>query len=97
MSVGFPKSRADVDDRAGSLTVSLRNNFDAIDQFKRFLDSTTDDELTKAPYNYTAQDVAYLKSAFNDMAKLGQIYRGEVDQSPAYDFRTFAQYLTGVL
>lgn len=97
MSVGFPKAQADVDDRAGSLSVSLRNTFDAIDQFKLFLDSTPDADLIKAPYNYTSQDVATLKSAYNDLAKLGQIYRGEIDQSPAYDFRTFAHQLTGVL
>lgn len=97
MSVGFPKARADVDDRAGSLAVTIRNTFDAIDQFKLFLDSTPDAELTAAPYNYTSSDVAYLKSAYNDLAKLGQIYRGEIEQSPAYDFRTFAHQLTGVL
>lgn len=97
MPVGFPQARADVDDRAGTLAVTIRNTFDAIDQFKLFLDSTPDADLTKAPYNYTSQDVAILKSAYNDLAKLGQIYRGEIDQSPAYDFRTFAHQLTGVL
>jgi hypothetical protein len=97
MAVGFPKARADVDDRAGSLAVTLRNTFDGIDQFKLFLDSTPDADLTSAPYNYTAGDVAVLKSAYNDLAKLAQIYRGEIEQSPAYDFRTFAHQLTGVL
>jgi hypothetical protein len=97
MSVGYPKARADVDDRAGSLAVSIRNTFDAIDQFKAFLDSTPDSDLQAPPYNYSSQDVAYLKSAYNDLAKLGQIYRGEIGQSPAYDFRSFAKYLTGVL
>src|SRR4029077_12873558 len=97
MAVGFPKARADVDDRSGSLAVTLRNTFDAINQFKLFLDSTPDADLTSAPYNYTAADVAVLKSAYNDLAKLGQIYQGEIGQSPAYDFRTFAHQLTGVL
>lgn len=77
--------------------MTLRNTFDAVDQFKLFLDSTPDADLQAPPYNYTNQDVAYLKSAYNDLAKLGKIYRGEIDQSPAYDFTTFAKYLTGVL
>lgn len=97
MAAGLPKARADVDNQSGTLAVSLRNIFDAIDQFKLFLDSTPDADLTSAPYNYTSQDVATLKSAYNDLAKLGQIYRGEIGQSPAYDFRTFAHQLTGVL
>jgi hypothetical protein len=97
MSVGLPKGRSEVDDRSGSLAASLRNTFDAIDQFKLFLDSTPDADLQAPPYNYTSQDVAYLKSAYNDLAKLGQIYRGEIAQTPAYDFRSFAKYLTGVL
>jgi hypothetical protein len=97
MAVGFPKARADVDQQAGSLAVSLRNTFDAIDQFKLFLDSTPDAELEAAPYNYTPGDVAVLKSAYNDLAKLGGIYRGTGTQAQAYDFRTFAHQLTGVL
>jgi hypothetical protein len=97
MAAGLPKARSDVDNQSGSLSVSLRNIFDAIDQFKLFLDSTPDAELEAAPYNYTAGDVATLKSAYNDLAKLGRIYRGADTQSSAYDFRTFAHQLTGVL
>lgn len=97
MSVGFPKARSEVDDRAGTLAVTIRNTFDAIDQFKLFLDSTPDAELTSAPYNYTSTEVAQLKSAYNDLANLGRIYRGEVNLDEAYDFRTFAHLLTGVL
>jgi hypothetical protein len=97
MSVGFPKARAEVDNQSGTLAVSLRNLFDGIDNFKAFLDETPDADLQAPPYNYTAQDVAYLKSAFNDLAKLGQIYRGQGTQSTPYDFRTFANHLTGVL
>lgn len=97
MSVGFPKARADVDDRAGSLATGIRNTFESIDQFKLFLDATPDSELIAPPYNYTTQEVAYLKSAYNDLAKLGRIYRGEISQTPPYDFTTFAKYLTGVL
>lgn len=97
MSVGFPKARADVDNQSGTLAVTLRNLFDQIDNFKAYLDATPDADLTGAPYNYTSQEVAYLKSAYNDLAKLGQIYRGQATQSTAYDFQTFAKHLTGVL
>lgn len=97
MSVGYPRSRADIDQRAGTLCVQLRNTFDEIDRFKTFLDATPDVDLEAAPTNYTVTDVAQLKSAFTDLAKLAAIYRGEQTQATPYDFATFAKLLTGVL
>lgn len=97
MSVGYPKGKADVDERSGTLCVSLRNVFGEIAAFQAFLQSTPDSDLTKAPYNYELGEVAVLKSAFNDLAKLGQIYEGNEIQPEPYDFTTFAHLLTGVL
>lgn len=97
MAVGYPKTRADIDDRAGALAVGLRNVFAQIDAFKTFLDATPDADLTAAPINYTSGDVAVLKSAFGDLAKLAAIYRGEQSLAAAQDFRAFAKQLAGVL
>jgi hypothetical protein len=97
MAAGFPRARADIDQRAGTLAITLRNTFDEIDRFKAFLDTVPDADLEAAPILYSGEDVAYLKSAFADLARLGEIFRGETTQPQAYDFRTFAQHLAGVL
>jgi len=97
MAVGYPKTRADIDDRSGALAVGVRNLFDQIVAFKAFLDATPDTDLTAAPINYTTGDVAVLKSAFSDLAKLAAIYRGEQALPSAQDFRAFAKQLAGVL
>jgi hypothetical protein len=78
------------------LAVTVRNMFDEIDRFKAFLDTMPDADLTAAPYNYTPTEVAQLKSAFADLALLGDIYHGKDTVATAYDFGTFAQLLTGV-
>ena len=97
MSVGYPKGKADVDERSGTICVALRNIFNEVDQFQTFLLATPDADLTSPPYNYTPQEVAILKSAFNDLVKLASIYRGNTAQPDPYDFRTFSKLLTGVL
>lgn len=97
MSVGYPKGKADVDERSGTICISLRNILDEVLAFQSFLQSTPDSDLTGPPYNYTGQEVAVLKSAFNDLAKLSGIYEGKIALPEPYDFRTFAHLLTGVL
>jgi len=94
MSVGYTVGKADVDGRAGALALALRNDFDAIRNFKIWLDAQTDQMLTAL--NYTPGDISTLRSAITDLAKLVGIYEGTQTQSPAYDFRTFAKLLTGV-
>lgn len=97
MSVGYPKGKAEIDERSGTISVALRNILEEVDQFQLFLLATPDADLTSPPYNYTPQEVAVLKSAYNDLAKLASIYRGNTAQPDAYDFRTFSKLLTGVL
>ena len=96
MAAGYPSARADIDARAGTLVVTLRNTFDEVARFKAFLDATPDADLEAAPRNYTATEVAQLKSAFSDLAVLGAVFRGEAS-SDVYDYRTFAKLLVGVL
>lgn len=97
MAVGYPKGKSEVDERSGTICVSLRNILEEVLQFQQFLQATPDADLTSPPYNYTEQDVAVLKSAFNDLTKLAHIYLGQDTQLDPYDFRTFSKLLTGVL
>lgn len=97
MTVGYPLTKADVDSRAGSLAVDLRNKLTEIRNFKVKLDSLTDAELgTGGGLGYSTAEIANLRSAFTDMDKLAQIYLGLATQGSAYDFRTFAKFLMGV-
>ena len=91
---GFAKDQADIDFRAGSLAVSLRNTFAEIERFKQFLDATPDQELEDL--GYTSQEVAVLKSAFTDMNKLALIYNGDDIQAAPNDFGFWARQLMGV-
>jgi hypothetical protein len=97
VAAGLPRNRVDIDQRAGTLAVTLRNAFDEVDRFAAFLNTMPDADLEAAPYNYTSTDVAQMKSAFGDLARLGRVYRGEEAGGAAYDFQTFAKLLTGVM
>ena len=94
MTVGYAVSKADCDGRAGALALALRTDFDAIRNFKIWLDAQTDPVLTSL--GYAAGEIATLRSALTDLAHLGGIYEGTQTQGAAYDFRTFAKLLTGV-
>jgi hypothetical protein len=94
---GLPRNRVDIDQRAGILAMTVRNTFDEVDRFQAFLSTMPDADLSKAPYDYTAAEVAQMKSAFADLARLARIYRGEEDGGGAYDFQTFVKLLTGVM
>ena len=98
MSVGFPISKGDIDNRAGSLAVTLRDDFLRIRQFKAWLDTQPDGNLTGlTPVPYTSGEVATLRSAYVDLDKLAQIYLGLATQGTTYDFQTFAKLVVGVI
>jgi hypothetical protein len=95
VSVGFPTNKGDVDSRAGSLAVTVRDDLARIRQFKAWLDTQTDGNLTGL--TYTTAEVATLRSAYTDLDKLAQVYLGLATQGTTYDFQTFAKLLTGVV
>jgi hypothetical protein len=68
VSVGFPQTKAEVDARAGQLTLTLRDTLVQIRNFKAFLDTKTDTELQNTPFLYSAGEVAVLRSGALDLA-----------------------------
>lgn len=92
MTVGIYATKSDVDVHAGQLAQKLRDVLDDIGNFKMWLDSQTDPDLT-TNYSYSTGDIATLRSSYVDLEKLHQIYLGLATQTPAYDFRTFAKLL----
>lgn len=99
MSVGLTKNKADIDNRLAAVTLELRTAFDHIETLKTVLDTMTDGDLlalTGSP-SYTAGEVAILRSAMTDLDQLRAVYKGLATRTPAYDYRTFAKLLTGVV
>ena len=88
MAVGTPTSRASVDATSGDLVRSLDRVATQIDEFKAWLDATPDAELTSPAYGYSTEDVALLKSAYNDLSTLIGLYRTQ--------YRQFAGQLAGM-
>lgn len=94
MTVGYAAGKADIDNRAGQIVIELRTVMADIRNFKLFLDSQVDADLTGR--GYAAADISTLRSAFVDLARLAGVYDGTQTQAAGYDFRTFAKLLTGV-
>lgn len=96
MSVGLnTPTKAQIDATAGSLPMTLEDWIVRVERMQAFLAATLDATLTSAPYNYTAGEVAILKSAFTDYTQLIAIYRGSQNLASAKDFRTFSKQLIG--
>ena len=96
MSIGLSTTKADIDAQAGNVALQVREALRAVQLLQVWLAATPDVTLTSAPYNYTSDEVAQLKSAFTDLDKLRTIYEGTATQSSTYDFRTFAKLLVSV-
>jgi hypothetical protein len=97
MAVGYSADKGQIDMRAGSLSVQIRDTFHQIEEFQNFLEGKTDAELMTDPYNYSSDDVLLLKSAFSQLDMLRQVAFGEI-AAPAgtNNFLFFSAKLTGV-
>jgi hypothetical protein len=94
MSVGLPKGKNDIDYRAGQIVVQLRDILEAVDNFKLMLDAYPDVDMEAA--GWTPTEVAVMKSAYGDLAKLSRISKAQDTQIAVSDFMFWARKLTGV-
>lgn len=95
MSVGLTTNKTDLDNRAASIALTLRNTFVQIKDFKTKLDTMTNADLQALGYAISPDEAAILKSSFTDLDQLRTVYEGTGTRTPAYDYRTFAKQLTG--
>lgn len=95
MSVGYSTTKSDIDSRAGTLAITLRDDLQKVRVFKAWLDTQPDGNLTAL--GYSQAEVNVLRSAYVDLDKLAQIYGALTTQATTYDFQTFAKQLVGVL
>jgi len=96
MAVGFPLLKVDIDARAGSLVVQLRDTFEKIRLFKAVLDAfAQDSDLTAL--GYSQADVTLLRAAIFDLDKLRQVGAAQATQAATNDFWFSAKKLAGVV
>lgn len=91
--VGIQVDRSAIDRVSGNLAQSVERAFDQIDDFKMWLDTKVDGDLTAL--GYSVAEVADLRSAYGDLAQLSTLYRGTASLGVAKDFRTFVKRLWG--
>lgn len=94
MSVGFTTTKSSLDQQSGLLAQQIIQWADTAINLQRYLAAAPDADLEAL--GYSPEDVALLKSASNDMNKLAEVFRGEAEQTPAYDFRTFTARIAGL-
>lgn len=94
MSVGLPVTKTEVDARSGDTARLFQRAFEDAATMQLFLVGKTEQDLIDL--GYTAQEVAVLKTAYNDLEFLGQLWVGIAVLPAAKDFRVFVRQLWGV-
>jgi alpha-D-ribose 1-methylphosphonate 5-phosphate C-P lyase len=94
MSVGIQVTKGQIDNDSSMLARQIDAWAESVTSMQAYLVATPDADLIAM--GYTVEDVALLKSAIGDLAHLAQVYYGADEQTPAYDFRTFAKRLMGL-
>ena len=97
LSIGFAKTKADIDNRAGAIAVDIRDALTRAQRLNTILAAMTTNELVALGYDeLTKSEVSVLKSAIGDLNQLASVFQGLATRTPAYDYMTFAKQLTGV-
>lgn len=92
--VGLPVTKQEIDTRAGDTARTFQRVFEDVITMQAFLAGAT--EPTLVGLGYTSQEVAVLKTAFNDLAQLERIWHGLEPLPAAKDFTQFVRQLWGV-
>jgi hypothetical protein len=95
MSVGYSVDKFQIDSNAGALAREIEIWQSKVLDFKQYLDGAPNEDLETL--GYTAEDVALLKSSFNDLALLADLYLGNATLDPARDLGVFARRLAGLV
>lgn len=99
MSVGFTLTKADIDNKAGSLVVDLRNGLDRCKQMNALLNNTNviPNDAFLTGLGYTSAEVTTLRAAFTDLNSLYNVSHAAGTVASNNDFFFNAQKLTGVV
>lgn len=102
MSVGFPLTRLDYDNRAGMLALQMRNLLDDIQHFQaNNIAAYTDAQLIAMPSGgsqfeqYVQADVTLLRNAFTQLDAGRLVLTGQQTVTTANNFLFWANQITG--
>lgn len=96
MAIGYPITKAGLDNSMGGLVVAVRNSLNAVVSFKTLLDDTTvlpDAVLTALGYG--SGEITTIRASFTDLKKLSDISRAAATQGATNDFWFSAKLLAG--
>jgi hypothetical protein len=97
MSVGYPITKVDLDNRMGQLVTALRDDFTAIAQFKVMLDDATIlPDATLVALGYTNAEINQVRAAFTSLNNLYNISKNNGTQAVSNDFWFDAKHLVGL-
>lgn len=103
MSVGLTLTKADLDNRAASIILGLRDNLRRASEFSALLNDTTiiANDAALTTMGYSSQEITWLRGAFTDLGGTGNsLYRiatAQATLSSVNDFWFSAKHLTGVI
>jgi hypothetical protein len=97
MAAGFPFGLNDINSRAGSLSVAVRDIMRQVQTFKAELDTQVDAYYTGL--GMSAGDLANLRSSYADLNDLANIYQAVTSShlTGTYDYRTFSKLMWGAV
>jgi hypothetical protein len=98
MSAGFPSAKSDIDSRAGSLVVAVRDSLYNAQRFS--IELANDTRFTNANLvtaGYLSAEATLLHTAFTDLQNLYNVAHALGTQATANDFFFSAGQLTGVV
>ena len=97
MSVGFPQTLNDLNSRAGSLSVAMREQMKSVQTFQNEIAAITDATFLGAPYSMSQADINTLRSAIGDLNDLANVYLGVTSThvTGTYNYQTFSKLLWG--
>lgn len=93
---GYPIDAGQVNQLCGTISRQIDQWAPDAIKFQQWLLTMTEAELTAPPFNFTTDDVAVIKSSFNDLSKLANVYLGRDTAPDLYDFGQFSRRLAGL-
>src|SRR6478609_3534755 len=97
MSVGYPQGKTEIDQRAGSVVLGVRQALQAVNDFNTYLTQATVTDSFLVGLGYSQAEVNTLRAGITDLTNLYKIAHAAGTQASANDFFFNAGKLTGVI
>lgn len=94
MAVGYPQAKADIDARAGSLCLQLRDLLNSIQNFETFLSTQT--TTTLQTLGYSSGEATTLLANFGVLVQLRNVFYGTQAIPTAVDVSQYIKPFLGV-